>query len=386
MPMGELLAASSPATALLQTVGFPPRVLVVGAAVILSALISVAVLTVGYSIYRRWRRRRREPIRRALRSGLLDRLYGSEPPDWEAWVSSLSATEQSELESLLDVYLRQLAGEDAKTLAGLGEALGISSRSRRHLQTGDYWDRVHALTWLALLRDPPDRTLLLTHCTNTPRERALAARVLYLSRTDDCATTGVKLLLQDNTNSFSVFGIDTLYRVGEIDPEPLFAQATANNEQWKPALTQQVLLVSHHLNTVVGTANLDWIRQLLSNPSGRIRREAYHTLASYGWNQQLRAQIDLSALADDTAEVRASGYEMLGEWGDQSAIDSLCRLAVKEPNRRTRVAAANALYPHRHQIPPAVPRQLRTAWLWVAYHHYFDAVANEIAAHTASQP
>ena len=208
-----------------------------------SLLIAALVVTVGYSVRAARERRRRTPARAALRSGLLDRLYRGDDPAWDEWVSGLSALERDELESLLDVYLRQLDGGDADELAALGTALGIDERARREIAEGDYWDRIHALVWLALLRDPPDRDLLRERCTDTPRERAAAARVLYAAGTDDCATTGVDLLLGDEPSAFSVFGVDTLYRVAERDPAPFFERAAADFEAWEPKLQRQALLV-----------------------------------------------------------------------------------------------------------------------------------------------
>ncbi|OTF00463.1 hypothetical protein [Halorubrum sp. SD683] len=96
-------------------------------------------------------------MRAALRSELLDRLYGRDDPAWDEWVAGLSAAERDELESLLDVYLRELDGRDADALAGLGRALGVHERARREIANGGYWDRTHALVWLALLRDAPER-------------------------------------------------------------------------------------------------------------------------------------------------------------------------------------------------------------------------------------
>ncbi|OYR82829.1 hypothetical protein DJ84_09495, partial [Halorubrum ezzemoulense] len=154
-------------------------------------------------------------MRAALRGELLDRLYGRDEPAWNEWVAGLSAVERDELESVLDAYLRQLEGRDAAELAELGTALGIPERARGEIADGDYWDRSHALVWLALLRDAPDRDLLRAHCTETARERAAAARVLYAAGTDDCAATGADLLLRDDPDPFSVFGVDTLYRVAE---------------------------------------------------------------------------------------------------------------------------------------------------------------------------
>lgn len=377
------------------------QVLTLGIIVLGSLLAAVVVVTVGYSLRAARLRRRRTPMRAALRSELLDRLYGRDEPGWDAWVADLSAAERDEIESLLDVYLRELDGHDVVRLAELGAALGIDQRARRGISEGDYWERIHALVWLALLQDAPDRTLLERHCMATPRERAAAARVLYAAGTGDAATTGVDLLLRDEPVSFSVFGIDTLYRVAETNPTPLFERAAADFDEWPPALQQQVLLAARHLNTVVGAADLSWIVGALSKPEPRVRVAAWRALDAYGWNQPLRADIDLTTITDDPdSTVRASAYRMLGAWGDSEALAALTRTAATESDDRARVAAAEQLV--RHQQPDSTaasgtlsaqvgrvgPWELAEehadadhfdiAWAWAREHARFDRVARDI--------
>ncbi|GAA0519542.1 hypothetical protein SAMN04488066_10750 [Halorubrum aquaticum] len=392
VPSSRLLGGSlsNPPVAAVEATDLPSLVVSFGLVVLGSLLVSAALITVGYSLLAALRRRRREPIRADLRSELLDRLYGSEVPDWEPWVASLSAARRDELESLLDVYLRQLDGSDAERLAGLGDALGLPERSRREIREGDYWDRLHALTWLALLRDPPARDLLETHCTDTPRERAAAVRILYASDAPDLASTGVDLLLGDDPSAFSVFGIDTLYRVGEADPGPLFDRAAAEFDDWEPALQQQVLSVTGHLHTVVGDADLSWVLEAVSNPEERVRVAAWRALGAYGWNAPLRSGIDPTAVGEDPSPiVRASAYRLLGAWGDPEALSALRTLAAAEPDGRTRVVAAEAALSHRGRggvrsvespdgHESAYPAEFEDAWAWAAEHARFDDLAREI--------
>ena len=421
IPTISLQAGAAPITPLqpagvptipLQTAAIPPAVLGIAVVVLASLLVAVVIVTVGYSLRAARRRRHRTPIRADLRTELLDRLYGREEPGWRELVASLSAAERDELESLLDVYLRQLDGRDADRLADLGIALGIDERARRDVAEGDYWDRIHALVWLALLRDAPDRSLLETHCRGTSRERAAAARVLYAATAPDLATTGIDLLLGDEPQSFSVFGIDTLYRVSESDPAPLFERAAADFETWEPALQQQVLLVTRHLHTVVGGADLSWVVGALSAPEPRVRAAAWRALDAYGWNSGLRTDIGLRAdvggdpVADEPVpSVRASAYRTLGEWGDADAVTALRTAAETEPDDRARVALAEALFPHRnpndgvpthrdadeppgavHPDEPAgafdaddsvVPFDV--AWRWTSEHARFDGLARDIS-------
>ncbi|WP_281195925.1 HEAT repeat domain-containing protein [Halorubrum sp. F4] len=368
------------------TLGFPSLVLTVAAVVLGSLLVAAVLVTVGYSLLAARRHRRRESMRADLRSGLLDRLYGPEDPDWVSWVAGLSAASRDELESLLDVYLRQLEGSDAARLAELGVALGIPDRSRREIAEGDYWNRLHALTWLALLRDPPDRKLLEDHCTGTPRERAAAVRVLYMGDAPDLATTGVDLLLENDPSAFSVFGIDTLYRVGEADPSPLLTRAAAEFDEWDPALQQQVLSVTGHLHSVVGDADLSWVVEALSNPEERVRVAAWRALGAYGWNGSLRAGIDTTTItADPSPVVRASAYRLLGAWGDPDALDVLRSVAATEPDGRTRVVAAEALLASRPRASIAStgatdpPEGLEEAWAWAVEHVRFDERARDVS-------
>ncbi|WP_245851562.1 HEAT repeat domain-containing protein [Halorubrum persicum] len=372
----------------LQTVAVPPAALAIAVVVLGSLLVAVVIVTVGYSLRAARRRRRRRPIRADLRPELLDRLYGRDEPGWSEWVGELSAAERDELESLLDVYLRELDGRDADRLAGLGVALGIDERARREVADGDYWDRIHALVWLALLRDAPDRSLLETHCRGTPRERAAAARVLYAAEVPDLATTGIDLLLEAEPRSFSVFGIDTLYRVSESDPAPLFDRAAADFETWEPALQQQVLLVTRHLHTVVGGADLSWVIGALSAPEPRVRAAAWRALDAYGWNRGLRDDIGIDPAADEPVpSVRASAYRTLGAWGDAEAVTALRTAAASEPDDRARVALAEALFPHRGPNDRVSARRdadgpadpFDVAWRWTSEHARFDGVARDIS-------
>lgn len=402
LPPVQVAEASPPVP-----LGLPlSRLLALGVVVLGSLLAAAAIVTIAFSLRAARRRRRRVPMRAALRSELLDRLYGRDDPAWEAWVTGLSATEREELESLLDVYLRELEGRDADTLAGLGRALGVPERARREVVDGDYWERTRALTWLALLRDAPERDLLRTHCTGTPRERATAARVLCAAETDDCAATGVELLLRDDPEPFSVFGVDTLYRVAERDPEPLFDRAAADFESWGPALQRQVLLVVRHLTTVVGGADLTWVVTALSSPEPRVRSAAWLALGAYGWNGGLRDAIDIGAISDDPdPTVRASAYRALGAWGDAEAIGGIEAAGTADPDPRSRVTAAETLVAQRDLAGPVgrsdpsrfVAREANeaalavggdggddrapfdVAWAWATEHARFDRLARDIS-------
>jgi hypothetical protein len=360
-------------------IDFPDWFAPATAVVIASLLLSVLLLTLGYSLRRARKRRRREALRGDLRGDLLDRLYGPDDPAWAAWVDTLSTRERSVLEELLEEYLRELDGADARRLTGLGSALGIDDRARRRLESGDSYARLDALTWLALLRDAPDVATLQAHCTATPRERAAATRALYVSERENVASVGVDLLLGDSPGAFSVFGIDTLYRVAKNDPGPLFARAAADYRGWDPALQAQVLLVCRELNTVVGDADLSWVLALTASPAERTRVEAVHTLGGFGWRQSLRERVDVDALTSDPSPVvRASAYRTLGEWDDEAATDALLEAAAAEPDERARVVAARALVAREDDV--AIPASLSAAWSWAAENAAFDRLARDVSS------
>lgn len=360
----------------------PDPLLLLLAIALVSMLASVTIVTVGRSVHRSWGRRRERAIKANLRTQLLDRAYRPEPPEWDAWAGELSDRERGVAADLLEDLLRQLDGDDAARFARLGTALGIGERSRRRIESGGYYERLDALTWLALLRDVPDIEFLKTHCRNSPRERAAAVRVLYCCDHPDLADAGVDLLLGDSPGPFSVFGIDTLYRVVERDPSSLFARAATDYDEWPPALQQQVLLVVRHVQTVVGEADLDWVVRSLSSPDERTRVEATRALGSYGWNRSVRERVDVESIRIDPSPiVRAGSYRMLAEWGDDEAISLLRSAAVDESDERARVTAAEALIRGQGLSGESVPEPLADAYTWAAEHERFDHMATDVSSH-----
>lgn len=358
----------------------PLSPVLLGGIVLVSLLMTIAVLTLGRSIQRYRQFNRRESIRGDLRDELLGRLYGSDEPDWDQWITAFTPLERSVVESLLDEYLRELDGRDAAKLVELGIALGIPERARDDIETGDLYEGLHGLTWLALLQSPPELSFLETHCTGTPRERAAAARVLYVCDHPDIESVGVDLLLREADGAYSVFGIDTLYRVTQTDPSHLFDRAATEYTTWEPALQQQVLLVTHQLQTVVGSADLSWVVDLFSSSDERTRIEAVKALSGYGWRDSLRDQMDLDAIcSDESPKVRASAYHLLSTWGDEEAIATLQSAAAQETNTRAQVAAAEALIRHRERHSVTIPESLEVAWKWAEANATFDSVAKDIS-------
>lgn len=237
--------------------------------------------------------------------------------------------------------------------------------------------------------------------------------MLYAAGTDDCATTGVDLLLRDDPDPFSVFGVDTLYRVAEGDPSPFFERAAADFPTWEPALQRQALLVVRHLTTVVGGADFSWVVSALSSAESSVRAAAWRALGAYGWNRRLRDAIDLDAIPDEPVPaVRADAYRALGVWGDETALTAIEAAGTVDPDARAQIAAAETLVAQRgpDAIPaagelsrategaadartlvdadspapgaetsaPAVP-PFDVAWGWAAEHARFDRLARDIS-------
>ncbi len=370
----------SPETGIALQIGVSKRAVLI-AALLLVLLLSIELIwTMKYSVVRYFQRKLEDRIKQPLREELLTRLYRPSDPEWDQWVESLSGHERPVLESLLDDYLRELEGADAERLTDLGTALGITAQAHRDLKQGSYNDRLHALTWLALLRDAPAIDVLKQHCMDTPRERAAAVRVLDECDYPENETIGVDLLLSDDPDPFSIFGVDTLYKAAEKDPSHLFNRAAEDFTTWEPQLQQQVLLACRHLRTLLGDANVFWLAEALDSPAEQTRVEAAKTLGGFAWHPTLLENIDLQTLAsDDSPHVRASAYQMFGEWGDESAIDLLRFDGMTDANDRVRVAAARALVEHSDESSFNIPVEAAAAWSWARAHAAHDAAVRDVS-------
>jgi len=362
--------------------GYVVPVVVILVAVALVVGLSIAVsfyLTVSLSVYRSVKRTRRDRIRPDLRSGLLDHLFAEEP-DWEGWVASLTTVEREVVESLLDEYLRELDGQEAETLRGLGEALGIPERAAERLSHRDVYTRLDALTWLTLLEHPePVRESSFE--PKTPRERAAAVSLLEASGQLPDVATGVSMLLDGTDEQFTVFGQDTLYRIARNDPRPLLQTASDEYDAWPEPLLAQVLAVCAHLETSVREGELKWLTAALETENEAIRAAAADALGSFGWRASLRDQVFLErATADPSPRVRAAVYQMLAAWGDREAISILLFALIEEENPRALTLGTTALVGRRDRIDTDAAAVLGDAWAWSAEHAAYDRRARERSA------
>jgi hypothetical protein len=355
--------------------GVPMVVILVLVALVVGLGLAVLFwLTVGLSVYRSVQRTRRQRVRAELRDQLLDVLFDP-GADWTGWVEGLSGLERDVVETLLDEYLRELDGDNVEKLQALGDELGIPDRSRRRLAARGEYDRLYALTWLALL-DRPDKLRAAGFSPRTPRERASVARLRHESGDLDSTREGIALLLAGATSQFSVFGQDTLYRIATDDPGALFAVAAENYRTWSEPLLVQVLVVCQHLGTSVTTEDLSWLTATLEHESDAVREAATLALGNVGWRSDVRDDSLLERLVDDPApRVRSAAYRSLARWGDQQALGMLTGAVQTEDDAWARLAGTNALVRQREQLPDDSPPDLETAWAWSSENLEFDTVA-----------
>lgn len=296
------------------------RLLVVAAVAIAVVTLGVGLVTVATAGWYHRQRRRREAARDRMKGQFLERLFDPDP-DWEGWVDGLSAAERRAVRTLLEEYLRQLRGSEHERLCELGRALGIQAAARRNLATPR--KRFRALTWLALLEAEVPVERLSEYCLDTPRHRAGAARVLYENGHPDAGQTGTDLLVGDGDQPLSAFGLDTLYRLNEGDATPLLSLFPAAAEDWETPLLVQALFTLRYAS-VGDPDRLEWLLDLLTHESPRVRTAAIAVVERHGWRGQFRQRVDVDRLVTDPdPSVRTDAYLLLASWGDDRSADRL---------------------------------------------------------------
>lgn len=337
--------------------------------IIAALLVAVATITIIASIYYRLGDRQREAVRSDVRYGILQRMSANDP-DWEAWVADLSAVESEVARTELDTYLRSTEGEEHDRLRDCGDALGIPSDARAMLADGKRHRKLQALSWLALLEEPPDPTILRETCTADSDLRAAGARVLHEADHPAARSVGTELLLGNGDRSLSVYGLDTLYQLHRTNPTPLFERAAAEYPDWRPSVIIQVLTVLRQCGVAGRDAPKEWIVELTDHDHPAVRAAAVTALEPEGWRAALRETVDINRLLEDSeATVRRAVYVMLAEWEDEPALEAMADGAIAEPDQRARVRALEPLVDRPDLASPgaAGPAQERyeRAWAWV---------------------
>lgn len=340
--------------------------------VLLSLLLSVAGLTVGYSLYAARHARIRAAVKPEIRSRLLERL--DEPnPAWESWVAELDGYERDVLRDLLKDYLQQLRGAERERLERLGQAMELDRWARRELASGTRHRQLQGLTWLILLEAQVDVDRLSDECTDDPDVRAACARVLHVNDHPDAITRGTDMLLTPPT-PLSVPGLDTLYQLNKSDPTPVIERGRDEHDAWPVSLVVQVLQVIGECGFVGPDVSLAWIVELQDHDSDAVRAAVAQALGDYGWRSEVADEFDLDdAVGDPSPNVRRAVYRMLGEWDNELARRRLATAVTTDEDPRARLVAAEELS---RTLPDSAspPRPGRTtaesvrdvpAWQWV---------------------
>lgn len=327
-------------------------------------------LTLGWSVVQSVGSTRREQVRDELQREFLERAFDPDS-EWEAWADDFSGVERDVVESLLDEHLRELEGKNADRLRELGDVLGIPERSKRQLNWGNEYTRLHALTWLTVLERPGQAR---DFEPRTPRERALVARLRYDSDTGTGPADEMGVLLDGASTPFSVFGQDTMYRIATADPQALLERATAHSRRWPQPLLVQVLTVCQHLGTSVTSEDLSWLTATLEHESDAVREAGARALGAFGWRADVRDDRFLARLIrDPSPKVRGAVYEMLSRWGDEQALETLVAALGTEQNERATLTGTNALVAHRSRLEDDT--HLGASWAWSISHAAYDSAA-----------
>lgn len=322
-------------------------------------------VTVLLSVLRGRRDRRRARTREQVREDLLDRLFEPDP-DWDQWVQQLSTSERRELRWVIDAYLRRFRGTERESLCALAAALDIPSDARADLAEGR--DRFASLTWLTALKEPVEFAVLEGHCTETPRLRAAAARLLHEAgdEVEAADRRATELLVGDGEQPLSVFGLDTLYRLNRGVATPLLSIAAADADTWGLRFRIQALTVLRFCQAEAPDEHFEWILPLLGHESPRLRTAASLALEGHGWRSALRPQIDLDGrFRDPELTVRQAIYYALAAWGDESSAKWLEWGLFTEGTERGRLTVVRALTAHRRveSLPTAETIAPYRAWV-----------------------
>jgi type II secretory pathway pseudopilin PulG len=309
---------------------------------LLALLTAVAVITLARSVQTARHDRQSEAARPSVRREIIKRMSASNP-GWEQWVSKLNRVERAVAKEELQGYLRRVRGEDRETLQRLGDTLGIDTWAERTLKKGDRFDRLAALTWMALLDIDVTLETLRATCMAHPDTRAAAARVLYEQNHPAATTEGTDVLLAEK-RPLSMLGLDTLYQLNKEDPRYLLSRAERAHDSWPDSLLVQVLRVIGEAGPTSPDVSLGWIGSLFAHDSPLIRAAVADALAGYGWNDHARTVVGIENVRrDGSPRVRQAVYRMLGSWGDQPARDALRGAIRTESDPRSAVVAIEAL-------------------------------------------
>jgi hypothetical protein len=297
-------------------------------------------------------------------------------PDWEEWVEELTTSEQRVATELLEEYLQRIQGRDRAALQKLGCTLGIDEEAQHKLHNGNRFERFWALRWILRLDINIKIEVLQNTSKDYPETRAAAARVLYEQEQPDAAQAGTELLLQ-GSEPLSVLGIDTLYQLNKLSPEPLITSAKGSYDNWTESRLIQVLQVIGEAGPSKPDATLGWIGFLFLSESPNVRAAAARSLSGYGWHEDVRSAVDIEQIrADESPKVRRAVYRMLGTWDDKESTDRLISAIKTEASPRAAIDAIVALEGQVAQVPESdLSTASAAAEDWVLRSKYGDKEA-----------
>jgi len=355
------------------------------ASLVLAAFLVVAATTVGLSYSRRRADKRRTHARNRVRRQLFDNQR-EENPNWGAWISGLSALERSELERVLEQYLRTLRGSERQLYHDLALAVGMGDRAAAQLDQSAVVPRLRALATLSLLSYPLDEQRLLATCLDTRRTREAAARLVTErpGEFDNGTAVAVRLLLWDTDRSLTPYGQETLYDVTSSNPAPLLTRAQRDADEWGPKVLDAVCSVLEHIDPSGPDHQFEWVFPLFHHKKPYVRAAAIKVFKRHTGRHQLRSRIPFRQLVtDDNSYVRRTTYQVLTYWGDDRARQLLEWAVIDEEDPRCQLTAVRALAVLDADPETSQPAWPDTAWQWVRAEL---AVAEQSQFHTASTP
>jgi len=320
--------------------GFTTTVVVYLGIAILALLLTTTVLTLGKSVRAFRKDRERERLEDKLRPAL--RVRASDPePEWTDWIPTLTEQERTVVADLLTEDMSLLEGKQKTRLQELGHALGLEEDAKDDLESASHYRRLHALKTLADLEAEVDPEWLARQVPDRRSEREAAVHVLAANPSPEAREVGIDLLFAEEP--LSVYGIDGLHALVDENPAPLLRYLD-DQPPSNPQLLSQILLVVQFAGMPSGDPPLDGILAGTNHDDPTIRERVFHVLATYGWHEDVREQVDVDAILEDPAvPVRSAAYRMFDDWGDDDARYMLSRAASREPDDRARVLIARGL-------------------------------------------
>lgn len=344
----------------------PTEGIIVIGVLLASGLLLLEVFTIGYAIITSRRDRQKDQVRPDVRRTLLQTM-GENEPNWDKWEASLTTVEQEVAADVLYGLLRNVKGQARDKLQQAGQALDLGESAVKNLQASDRATRLKALSWLYLLEKDVSTDLLWAHCTDDRDVRDSAARLVYDQRSDEAdLEEAINLLFSEEDWFLSILGLDTLYRIALQSPQMVTDYMREEIHTWAPAQIEQTLRVIGSVGPVSGDVSLSWLVPLLDHELVTIRAATARALAGYGWQEDLRDQIDVQRLiTDESPKVRRAAATMLAHWGDSRALDMLKNLATAEAEAQTRLHALRLLYEQGEGVESPVPEPVEETQRWV---------------------